>query len=79
MAKKKSINKSLGMNEEGNPYGCGFFANIGCLFFAVFVVILVALPPCFVKDTQYAPWCLPEVNSPEKIKKWNAYYCQNIY
>ena len=46
-----------------------FFANIGCLFFAVFILSLVALPPCFVADTQYAPWCLQKGNSPEKIKK----------
>ena len=69
MSKKKFIDKFLGMNEEGNPCGSGFFANIGCLVFVIFTLSLVALPPCFVTDTQYAPWCLQKGNSPEKIKK----------
>ena len=44
MAKKKFINKFLGMNEEGNPYGLKFFINIGSFLFFVLLLIAVAIP-----------------------------------
>ena len=67
---KKLIKNFLGMREKGNPYGCRFFANIGCFSFVILILILVASPTLmctFSMSTE--DWC-----SETKINKWNAYF-----
>ena len=51
----KAIKKFLGMREKGNPYGCKFFANIGCYSFVIFILLAVTSPCMFSMSS--GDWC----------------------